>query len=96
MVFFALMISEKNHLEDEFFAELRLKGISQLGQVEKAIERNLWRNQCFYYEEKDIKFGLPIFPNSLENPLKTFNKHSLFLYILWLYTRIQIRRTQQL
>jgi uncharacterized membrane protein YcaP (DUF421 family) len=58
--------------EDEFFAELRLKGISQLGQIEKAIEEISGEISVFYYEDKDIKHGLPIMPNSLEKTFKSF------------------------
>lgn len=58
--------------EDEFFAELRLKGVSHLGQIEKAIEEISGEISVFYYEDKDIKYGLPIMPNSLDKSLKTF------------------------
>jgi len=58
--------------EDEFFAELRLKGISHLGQIEKAIEEISGEISVFYYEDKDIKYGLPIMPNSLDKSLKSF------------------------
>jgi len=59
--------------EDEFFAELRLKGISHLGQVEKAIEEISGEVSVFYFEDKDIKYGLPIMPTSLEKAVKTFS-----------------------
>ncbi|WP_028120833.1 DUF421 domain-containing protein [Epilithonimonas tenax] len=58
--------------EDEFFAELRLKGISHLGQVEKAIEEISGEVSVFYFEDHDIKYGLPIMPTSLESVVKTF------------------------
>ena len=56
--------------EDEFFAELRLKGVSHLGQIEKAIEEISGEISVFYYEDKDIKYGLPIMPGSLDNAIK--------------------------
>ncbi len=74
--------------EDEFFAELRLKGISQLGQVEKAIEEISGDISVFYFEDKDIQYGLPIMPDSLDKAIKTFYRRTLFLYILRIYTRI--------
>lgn len=64
--------------EDEFFAELRLKGVSHLGQVEKAIEEISGEISVFYYEDKDIKYGLPIMPDSLEKPLKTFYQKAYY------------------
>lgn len=56
--------------EDEFFAELRLKGVSQLGQIEQAIEESCGEISIFYYPDEEVKYGLPIMPRSLDNPLK--------------------------
>ena len=63
--------------EDEFFAELRLKGVSHLGQIEKAIEEISGEVSVFYFKDQDVKYGLPIMPDSLENTIKQFsaNKH---------------------
>ncbi len=52
--------------EDEFFAELRMQGVSQLGQVEEAIIESSGNISAFYYPEEEIKYGLPIMPGSLE------------------------------
>jgi len=60
--------------EDEFFAELRLKGVSHLGQIEKAIEEISGEISVFYYDDQDIKYGLPIMPDSLEKPLKNLQQ----------------------
>ncbi|PZU84070.1 MAG: DUF421 domain-containing protein [Chryseobacterium sp.] len=73
--------------EDEFFAELRLKGVSQLGQIEKAIEEISGEISVFYYEGDNIKYGLPIMPNSLENPLKTFTKNTHYSCTFCGYTQ---------
>lgn len=54
----------------EFFSELRLKGVSHLGQIETAIEETSGDISVFFYDEKDVKYGLPVMPNSLENPLQ--------------------------
>lgn len=61
---------KENLGSDEFFAELRLKGISQLGQIEKAIEESSGEISIFYFEDKNVKYGLPIMPDSLDHPLK--------------------------
>ncbi|RRQ46645.1 DUF421 domain-containing protein [Chryseobacterium sp. SC28] len=58
--------------EDEFFAELRLKGVSHLGQIEKAIEEISGEISVFYFEDKDIKYGLPIMPDSLDQAIRIF------------------------
>lgn len=56
--------------EDEFFAELRLNSVSQLGQVEEAIEESNGEISVFYFEDDKVKYGLPIMPGSLDHPLK--------------------------
>lgn len=60
--------------EDEFFAELRLRGISHLGQIEKAIEEISGEISVFYYDNKDIRFGLPIMPGSLDKATTIIHK----------------------
>jgi uncharacterized membrane protein YcaP (DUF421 family) len=57
--------------QDEFFAELRLAGVSQLGQVEQAIIETSGEISLFYYEDEDVKPGLPIMPDSLKAAVKT-------------------------
>ena len=53
--------------DDEFFAELRMQGVSQLGQIEQAIEESSGNISLFFYEDKDVKYGLPIMPDSLDD-----------------------------
>lgn len=60
---------KENLGSDEFFAELRLKGISQLGQIEQAIEEVSGEISVFYFEDEQVKYGLPIMPGSLSNSL---------------------------
>ncbi|KFF22010.1 DUF421 domain-containing protein [Chryseobacterium sp. JM1] len=68
---FAIDNFKKENLgSDEFFAELRLKGVSQLGQIETAIVESSGEISIFFHEDKAVKYGLPIMPDSLENPLK--------------------------
>ena len=50
---------------DEFFAELRMQGVSQLGQIEEAIEESSVNISIFFYKDEDVKYGLPIMPDSL-------------------------------
>ena len=52
--------------EDEFFAELRIRGVSQLGQIEEAIVETSGNLSIFYYPDEEVKFGLSTMPNSLE------------------------------
>lgn len=53
--------------EDEFFAELRLQGVSHLGQIEEAIVESSGNISIFFYQEEAVKYGLPIMPQSLES-----------------------------
>uniref|UniRef100_UPI0028AF7ACF YetF domain-containing protein n=1 Tax=Chryseobacterium taichungense TaxID=295069 RepID=UPI0028AF7ACF len=69
---------KENLGSDEFFAELRLKGISQLGQIEQAIEEISGEISVFYLEDEKIKYGLPIMPDSLSNPLKYIKKQGYY------------------
>lgn len=73
--------------EDEFFAELRLKGISHLGQVEKAIEEISGEISVFYYNDSDTKYGLPIMPNSLEMSSKSFYNNAHYSCTFCGYTQ---------
>ncbi len=61
---------KENLGSDEFFSELRLKGVSHLGQIETAIEETSGDISVFFFADEDVKFGLPIMPGSLLNPLK--------------------------
>lgn len=47
---------------DEFFGEMRSKSVSHLGQVEKAILEVNGEVSLYYYEDKEVKYGLPILP----------------------------------
>ena len=55
--------------QDEFFSELRIRSIEHLGQVEHAFIETSGEVSVFFYEDKDVQFGLPILPAA-------FNKKS--------------------
>ncbi|MFN1219229.1 DUF421 domain-containing protein [Chryseobacterium kwangjuense] len=65
---------KENLGSDEFFAELRLKGVSQLGQIETAIEEISGEISVFYFEDHDVKYGLSIMPESFNKTLKNIIK----------------------
>ena len=77
-VFLVDNFKKENLGSDEFFSELRLKGISHLGQIETAIEETSGDISVFFYDEKDIKFGLPVMPHSLDYPLKNISKEGYY------------------
>ncbi|RQO32496.1 DUF421 domain-containing protein [Taibaiella sp. KBW10] len=60
--------------EDEFFAELRLQSVSQLGQIEQAIVEVNGSISIFYYPDEEVKYGLPIMPGSLDQSLDRIDR----------------------
>lgn len=69
---FAINEFRKENLgSDEFFSELRLKSVSHLGQIEMAIVETNGGISLFFYEDENVKYGLPVMPNSLDHPLQT-------------------------
>ncbi|HYF32611.1 MAG TPA: YetF domain-containing protein [Chitinophagaceae bacterium] len=84
---FAIQNFEKEPLgQDEFFAELRLRGVSQLGQVEKAIIETNGGISIFFYEDKDVHFGLPIMPDSLLKQTKKISTAAYYACVFCGYT----------
>lgn len=52
--------------QDEFFSELRLKGVEHLGQVRNAFLEPSGEVSVFFYPNANVKFGLPILPAAFE------------------------------
>ncbi len=68
---FLIQSFEKEALgSDEFFAELRMQSVSQLGQIEEAILESSGNISIFYFPDEDVKYGLPIMPNSLDSSIQ--------------------------
>lgn len=60
---FSIQSFEKEDLaQDEFFAELRIKSIEHLGQVKNAYMETSGDISVFFYDDDNIKYGLPIRP----------------------------------
>lgn len=60
---FSLQSFKKEDLAlDEFFAELRLRSIEHLGQVRNAYIETNGAISVYFYEDEDVKYGLPIRP----------------------------------
>ncbi len=69
---------KENLGRDEFFSELRLKGVSQLGQIETAIEETSGDISVFFYSEEDTKPGLSIMLGSLLDSLRQIEIAGLY------------------
>jgi uncharacterized membrane protein YcaP (DUF421 family) len=48
--------------QDEFFTELRIKSVEHLGQVRHAFIETSGEVSVFFYDDKDVGYGLPILP----------------------------------
>jgi len=59
---FTLQGKDNTFAKDEFFAEMRVNGIEHVGQVRIAILETNGQISFFYYEDKDVKPGLPVMP----------------------------------
>jgi uncharacterized membrane protein YcaP (DUF421 family) len=57
--------------QDEFFSELRIKSIEHLGQIKNAYLETSGEVSVFYYEDKEVKPGLPILPALFHKKSKT-------------------------
>ncbi|HSN59739.1 MAG TPA: YetF domain-containing protein [Ferruginibacter sp.] len=73
--------------EDEFFTELRLKSVSQLGQIEEAILESSGDISIFYYPDEAVKYGLPIMPKMLETPFIVIKETAHYSCIFCGYTK---------
>jgi len=76
---FAIGDFDKEDLsQDEFFAELRLCNIEHLGQVRNAVLETSGSISLLYYENKDVKYGLPLYPDLYEKRTQMVDKPGLY------------------
>lgn len=66
---------------DEFFAELRDKGVEHLGQVRAAILETNGSMSVFFYPEDEIRYGLPILPNVYRKHVHIIKQQGLYACI---------------
>ena len=58
---------------EEFFAQLRQRYVSHLGQVKQALIETNGAISVFYFPEEEVRWGLPIIPNLYEKKSKVLN-----------------------
>ncbi|ASS49605.1 MAG: hypothetical protein A3D31_02155 [Candidatus Fluviicola riflensis] len=88
---FLILNFEKEALGvEEFFAELRMQGVSQLGQIKKAILEVSGNVSIFFYPDDEVKHGLPILPGSLENDTEVINHPGYYSCFFCGYTSLLI------
>ena len=64
--------------QDEFFSEMRVYNVSHLGQIEQAWLETSGELSIFYYEDEDVKFGLPIRPDEYEEQLVAITSKGIY------------------
>ncbi|GAB3980132.1 DUF421 domain-containing protein [Spirosoma terrae] len=60
--FVLIATSDHTYAKDEFFAEMRQQNIEHVGQVQTAILETNGQVSFFYFEDEEVKPGLPILP----------------------------------
>jgi uncharacterized membrane protein YcaP (DUF421 family) len=76
---FSIATFKKESLaQDEFFTELRMKSIEHLGQVKNAFMETNGEISVFYYEDHEVKPGLPILPFLFRLKSKTISAKGLY------------------
>ncbi|MET1057682.1 MAG: YetF domain-containing protein [Pedobacter sp.] len=53
---------DSNFAKDEFFAEMRAQSIEHLGQVKTALLESNGQVSFLFFDQDEVKMGLPIFP----------------------------------
>ncbi|GAB3915519.1 DUF421 domain-containing protein [Larkinella terrae] len=61
-VFALVETSEQTFAKDEFFAEMRQQNIEHVGQVKTALLETNGNVSFYYFEDEQVKPGLPILP----------------------------------
>ncbi len=73
---------------DEFFSELRLNGVSHLGQVHLAIIETSGSISVFYYPKEEVKYGLPILPDLFHQQVVEIKRKDHFSCAFCGYTQL--------
>ncbi len=58
--------------QDEFFAELRLRNVTHLGQVDIAILETSGQISVFFVADEKVRHGLPILPHTFKKSVDSF------------------------
>jgi uncharacterized membrane protein YcaP (DUF421 family) len=64
--------------KDEIFADLRMEGVSHLGQVNVAYMEAGGQISVFYYSDDQVKYGLPILPERYDKQLIEIKERGIY------------------
>ena len=63
---------------DEFFSELRSKNVSHLGQIDIALLETNGEISLFFFDDENIKYGLPILPHIFKRRVNAFSNQTRY------------------
>ncbi|GAB4035001.1 DUF421 domain-containing protein [Spirosoma jeollabukense] len=66
--------SEQTYAKDEFFSEMRQQNIEHLGQVQTALLETNGNLSFFYFEDSQVKLGLPVLPKVYSTKSTSINE----------------------
>jgi uncharacterized membrane protein YcaP (DUF421 family) len=70
--------SHEDLSKDEFFSDLRLKNISQLGQVQSAYVEASGEISVFFFPDHEVKYGLNILPEKLKEQIDKIAEEGMY------------------
>lgn len=73
-MFVMIESSEQTYAKDEFFSEMRQQNIEHLGQVQTALLETNGNLSFFYFEDNQVKSGLPILPKVYSTKSSSINE----------------------
>lgn len=71
-------IKKETLAQDEFFSELRMKSVEHIGQVKLAYIETSGETSVYYYEDTEVKYGLPIVPKLFLTKSKIIPKAGIY------------------
>ncbi len=64
--------------QDEFFMEMRIKNVEHLGQIRKAYLETNGQVSIFFYEDEDVRPGLPLLPELFRQRSRTITRTATY------------------
>ncbi|WP_412468574.1 DUF421 domain-containing protein [Pedobacter sp. KLB.chiD] len=69
---------DANFAKDEFFAEMRVQGIEHVGQVRTALLETNGQVSFLFFEDEEVKPGLPIYPKIYNKKAEAITEPGLY------------------
>lgn len=70
--------TDNTFAKDEFFAEMRAQSIEHVGQVRTALLETNGQVSFFYYDDNEVKPGLPVLPKPYSKRLKMITEKGTY------------------